>query len=79
MEAPQASAASSGLREAIPPRGLSRLVGLVLSEFHRPSVEGGRGLAQPTLVLTGPTTLMKRKYILLLLVLNFQVMKKQGC
>ena len=55
MGAPRASAASSSLREAILPRGLPRLVDLVLSEFQPSSVEGYRGLAQHTLVLTGPT------------------------
>ena len=55
VEAPQALAASSGLREAILPRGHPRLAGLVLSEIHSPSVEGYRGLAQYTLVLTGLT------------------------
>ena len=55
VEAPQALAASSGLREVILPRGLPRLADLVLGENHSPSVEGYRGLAQCTLVLTGLT------------------------
>ena len=55
VEALQASAASPGFREAILPRGLPRLVDLALSEFYPPSVEGCRGLAQHTLVHTGPT------------------------
>ena len=55
MGAPQAPAASSGLREAVPPRGLLRLINLVLSENQSPSGEGRGGPAQHTLVLTGPT------------------------